>query len=294
MADWPPNLPDMTGKVVLVTGANTGLGLVTAQELARAGARVHMACRNQDKARAAMETIRAEVPNADLELLPLDLASLDSLRASAEAWLAKGEPLHVLVSNAGLVTRGLTADGFELTFGVNHIGTAAFTFALLDRLKESAPSRIVTVASRAHMRTKGIEFDQVRTSTRSTTAFPEYSQSKLANVYFSAELGRRLEGTGVTTYAVHPGAVATDVWRRVPWGFRHLMKMFMITTEVGTLTQLYCSTAPELANETSNYYAKSKAAAPRGRGNDRAHSDALWAKTEEWIGPLEGAPQASA
>jgi len=289
MATWPPDLPSQRGKTAIVTGSNTGIGLITAQELARAGARVHLACRNQEKARAAVETIKASVPDADLALLPLDLSSLEAIRTSAEAFLATGEPLHLLVSNAGLVTPGLTQDGFELTFGVNHIGTVHFTNLLLDRLKASAPARVITVASRAHMRTKGIEFDQVRASTRSTTAFPEYAQSKLGNVLYSAELGERLAGSGVTTYAVHPGVVATDVWRRVPWGFRHLMKLFMVTPEEGALTTLYCATAPELAEVTGRYYADSKERTPRGRGTDETLRKGLWEHTERWIASVDGA-----
>ncbi len=289
MASWPPDLPSLSGKTAIVTGSNTGIGLITARELARAGARVHLACRNQDKARAAVEAIREEVPGADLALLPLDLASLASVRESAEAFLATGEPLHLLVSNAGLVAPGLTKDGFELTFGVNHIGTAHFTNLLVDRLKESAPARIVTVASRAHKRTGGIEFDKVRVPTRSTTAFPEYAQSKLGNILYTAELGERLDGTGVTTYSVHPGVVATDVWRRVPWGFRHLMKLFMVTPEEGSLTTLYCATAPELAEVTGRYYSESKERTPLRRGTDVDLRKELWARTEEWIASVDGA-----
>ncbi len=282
MANWPPTLPDQTGKVALVTGANTGLGKVTAQELARVGAKVFLACRNQDKAKVAADEIRAVVPDADLILHPLDLSSFADIRHSARAFLDTGEPLHILVSNAGLVAPGLTKDGFELTFGVNHIGTVLFTNLLLDRIKESAPSRIVTVASRAHMRTAGIEFEKVRTPTRSTSAFPEYAQSKLGNVLYSAELGRRLEGTGVTTYSVHPGVVGTDVWRRVP-GLGTLLGWIFKSPEEGARTQLMCATDPALEGNTGKYWADERETTPRGRGTDRSLGDELWSQTEEWI-----------
>jgi len=283
MASWPPSLPDQTGRVAIVTGANTGIGLVTAQELARAGARVHLACRNQDKAAAAMETIRREVPGADLALLPLDLGSLASIRESAEQFLATGEALHLLVNNAGLVGRGVTADGFEVTFGVNHIGTFHFTQLLLPRLEESAPARVVTVASRAHMRCKGIDFDAVRAPTASTTGFPEYSASKLGNVLFTAELGRRLAGTGVTTYAVHPGVVASDVWRDIPVGLRQLLTFFMTSVQDGARTSLYCATATELADRTGKYYVPVKEQTAKRLGTDDVLAATLWTKTEEWI-----------
>jgi retinol dehydrogenase-12 len=283
MAAWPPTLPDQTGRVVIVTGANTGIGLVTAQELARAGARVHMACRSLDRGQEAADRIRADVPGADLELWELDLDSLAGVRASAEEFLARDEPLHLLVNNAGLVSDGLTSDGFARTFGINHLGTAFFTQLLLDRLRRSAPARIVTVASRAHMRAKGIEFDRMRTATTRAGAFGEYCESKLANVLFSAELARRLAGTGVTTYSVHPGVVATDVWRRVWPGLRHLMKWFMISPEDGARTSLYCATAPELADVSGRYYADVAERAPRGRGRDDALAAELWARTEEWL-----------
>lgn len=283
MAQWPPSLPDQTGKVAIVTGSNTGIGLITAQELARAGARVHLACRNQDKAAAAMATILTEVPGADLALLTVDLGSVNAIRASAQTFLATGEPLHLLVNNAGLAAPGLTADGFGMTFGVNHIGTALFTDLLLERLKKSTPARIVTVASRAHMRAKDIPFDALRRPTPTGRVFAEYCQSKLANVLWSAELGRALAGTGVTTYALHPGVVASDVWRGVWPGVRHFLKLFMVSVEDGARTSLYCATAAEIAEHTGRYYADEKERAPRNRGADQDLAGELWRRTEGWI-----------
>lgn len=281
MANWPPTLPSLSGRTALVTGANTGIGFVTAQELARAGARVHLACRSEEKAQAAIGRIRAAVPTADLAFLSLDLGSLDAVRASAAAFLARDEPLHILVNNAGLVGRGTTKDGFELTFGVNHIGTFLFTTLLLDRLKEAAPSRIVTVASRAHTRTKGIDLDGVRRATPAGTGFGQYAQSKLANVLFSAELATRLEGTGVQAVSLHPGAIATDVWRDVPGPLRWLLKLFLISVENGTRTTLHCATADDL--QSGAYYDKERVKATSAAGADRELGAALWAATEEWV-----------
>lgn len=282
------SLPDQTGRTALVTGANTGIGLVTALELARAGARVHLACRSEEKANAAMEEIRAEVPEADLGFLKLDLGSLAAVRAAAETFLATGEPLHLLINNAGLVARDLSVDGFERTMAVNHIGHFLLTDLLKPRLLASAPARVVVVASRAHTRTDGIEYEKIHEPARSPTGFSEYSQSKLANVLFALGLAKRLEGTGVTTYAVHPGVIASDIWRDVPGPVRWVMKLFMNTTEDGARTQLYCATEPSIAEHSGRYYDESreKKASPLGR--DVAAAQRLWQETEAWIAEAAG------
>src|SRR5262249_36137784 len=150
------------------------------------------------------------------------------VRACAQTLTSSDEPLHVLINNAGLAgQRGLTASGFELAFGTNYIGPFLLTNLLLDRLRDSAPARIVNVASDSHYGAKGIDYDAVHAPTKSRTAMPEYSVSKLANVLHAQELGRRLEGSGVTTYSLHPGVIASDIWRRVPWPARPLMKLTM-------------------------------------------------------------------
>src|SRR3954454_3836364 len=173
------------GRVCLITGANTGIGRVTATELAKRGARVLLACRSLEKARPVAEAIRAETHNDTVEVLELDLASFESIRRMAAGLLARDLPLHLLINNAGLAARGLTADGFELVFGTNHLGHFLLTNLLLERLHASAPARVVTVASRAHYGARGIDFEAVRRPTASRTAFPEYQVSKLANVLFS-------------------------------------------------------------------------------------------------------------
>lgn len=278
----------LEGRVALVTGANTGIGLVTARELVRAGARVFIACRSEEKARPAIEQIRAETGKG-AELLPLDLADLASVRRCAEAFLAQGLPLHLLVNNAGLAgSRGFTKSGFELAFGVNHLGHFLLTKLLLDAVKDAAKrtgaARIVTVASKAHYRAKGIDWDAVRKPTATITALREYGVAKLANVLFSAELGRRLAGTGVTTYSLHPGVVASDVWRSVPWPIRPLLKASMLTTEQGAETTLYCATSPQCASETGLYYDSSRAVTPGKAAQDPALAAELWRRSEEWVG----------
>jgi NAD(P)-dependent dehydrogenase (short-subunit alcohol dehydrogenase family) len=205
------------------------------------------------------------------------------VRACAARFLETGDPLHVLIANAGLAgQRGLTKDGFERTFGVNHLGHFLLIELLLDRLKESAPSRIVIVASRAHTRAGGIDFDALTKPTVTTTGFPEYGVSKLANVLHAKELARRLEGTGVTTYALHPGVIASDVWRKVPWPIRPLMKLFMKTSEEGAATSIYCATAPELETKSGRYYDECREREPAPLANDAGLARELWDRSVTW------------
>ena len=273
----------LSGRVALITGANTGIGLVTARELARKGARLFITCRDATTAQTAVERIRDASGNPHVEALQMDLSDFASVRACAQAFLERDLPLHLLVNNAGLAgQRGLTASGFELAFGVNHMGHFLFTQLLLERIKASAPARIVTVASRAHYRATGLDWDALRRRTRSRTTLDEYSNSKLANVLFSAELGRRLAGTGVTTYALHPGVVASDIWRAIPWPIRPLLKLGKISTEEGARTTLHCATAPALAQDTGLYYDQCRTRTPSAKGRDASLAAELWRHSATW------------
>lgn len=276
------NPAELSGRTFLITGANTGIGRATAGDLARRGGKVFVACRSADKGRAAAAEIAAATGNKAVAFLPLDLADLASVRNCAAEFLARGEPLHVLINNAGVAgARGLTKDGFELAFGINHLGHFALTTALLDCLAASAPSRVVTVASDAHYQAKGIDFEAVRRSTASRTGLHEYAVSKLANVLFSAELARRMQGRGVTAYALHPGVVASDIWRRVPWPVRPLMKLPMLSTERGAATSLYCATAPELDGVTGRFYESSREREPSAAVTPELAGE-LWQRSEAW------------
>jgi NAD(P)-dependent dehydrogenase (short-subunit alcohol dehydrogenase family) len=276
-------LPDLTGKNAIVTGANTGIGRVTALELARSGARVWLACRSKDKTQPVIDEITAAGGKADF--LALDLGSLESVRAAAKTFLDANVPLHLLVNNAGHASaRGMTKDGFEMTFGVNHLGPFLFTMLLLPRLKQAAPARVVNVASTAHYRVRAIDFDRLRAPTRSITGLGEYGVSKLGNVLFTRELAKRLEGTGVTTYAVHPGVIASDIWRRIPWPVRPVALRFMKTTEEGAQTSLWCATAPELASQSGRYYDDLAEKRPSKTALDDALAAQLWTKSAEWAG----------
>ena len=278
------NLTPLAGRVALVSGANTGIGFVSAREIAAGGAHVFIACRSVEKGQAAVDEIRTSTGNMQVELLALDLGDFDSIRACAAAFLARDLPLHLLINNAGLAgAKGMTKSGFELAFGTNHIGPFLLTQLLLDRIKQSAPARIVTVASRAHTRMSGINWDDVRQPTKGKAGLPEYGISKLANVLFSAELGRRLAGTGVTTYSLHPGVVATDVWREVPAFIRPLIKLMMISTDEGAVTTLYCATSPDASNETGLYYDKCLVKEPSKVGQDVMLAAELWRCSEAWV-----------
>ena len=271
-------------RVALITGANTGIGRVTARELARQGVHVFVACRLAERTQALLDEVRSADPGASIEWLPLDLASFRSVRECAAAFLARGLPLHLLINNAGLAAaKGVTQDGFELAFGVNHLGHFLLTQLLLDRIKRSAPGRIVTVASKAHYRATGIDWTAVHQPTKTATGLNEYCVSKLANVLFSAELGRLLQGSGVTTYSLHPGVVASDVWRSVPWPLRSIAKLFMISTEKGAATSLFCANAPGVAEQTGLYYDECHVKEPSKVARDAALAASLWKASEDWV-----------
>ncbi len=272
---------ELSGRTFLVTGGNTGIGLATASGLAAGGGQVYLTSRSRANGEAAVTAIIAATGNQAVRLLPLDLADLGSVRAAAQAFLADRQPLHVLINNAGVAGRqGLTADGFELMFGVNHLGHFALTTALLGCLTDSG-ARVVTVSSDAHYQAKGIDFPALRRRGHGITGMHEYAVSKLCNVLFSQELSRRMEGTGVTSYVLHPGTVASDIWRRVPWPVRPLMTRRMLTTEQGAQTSLYCATAPELAGASGRYYENCKERAPSPVATPELGKQ-LWEQSEAW------------
>jgi NAD(P)-dependent dehydrogenase (short-subunit alcohol dehydrogenase family) len=285
---------DMTGKTVLITGGNAGLGLETAVALAAAGAQVTITSRNPQRGEDARKEIvdRAGVDADRVEVLALDLASTASIREFAAAFLAGHPKLDVLVNNAGLILsqRTETEDGFETTFGVNHLGHVLLTELLLDRLKESAPSRIVVVASEAHkFALDGLKFDDLQCE-RHFFSYRVYGRSKLANIYFTRALAKRLEGTGVTVNAVHPGSVATRFARDGDTSFvtaatTFVARPFSRTPEEGARTQVHVASAPELADVSGAYFSNSKRADKRlsrvARSDEAAEQ--LWTVSRELL-----------
>lgn len=272
----------MKGKVCIVTGSNTGIGKETARGLAERGAKVVMACRDVQKAEAARDDIAKTTGRDDLEIMALDLGSKASIRAFAERFRGRHDRLDVLVNNAGLwpTSRSTTKDGLETTFGVNHVGTHLLTMELLPLLKKSAPSRVVVLSSGIHYRGK-IDWDDLQFEKRKYGATAAYAQSKLANILFTKALARRLEGTGVTVNAVHPGVVATELARDYPKILVKLFGLFLLTPEKGAACSLHVATAPELAGVTGEYFEKSKIKLPLPAALDEAAQERLWALTEK-------------
>ena len=221
------DVPDQSGKTIVITGANTGLGYEAARVLAGKNARVIIACRSPQKAQAAIERILALHPGAEVEALELDLSSLESVRRAASQ-LQREQGLDVLINNAGIMVPPyeLTADGFESQFGVNHLGPFAFTGLLLDKLRAKPGARVVNTSSIAHKRGR-IYFDDINAE-RGYSAIPRYAQSKLANLYFAYELQRRLEAAGDPTLslAAHPGIADTELSRYLPKGLMLMAPVF--------------------------------------------------------------------
>lgn len=254
----------MTGKTVVITGANTGIGRATATELAKRDARVILACRDIDRANAAVREIRSQTGKGQLVVRKLDLASFQSIRDFAEGILDEESRLDVLVNNAGVYgcPFSTTEDGLEMQIGVNHFGHFLLTDLLLDKLKSSAPSRVVIVSSGLH-KYGTIKFDNLNGEIE-YNAEAAYKNSKLANNLFARELSRHLEGTGVGVFCLRPGMVRTDLGRHVqmPLLLRILGKFFgwlLIKSPYdGCQTVLYCSIAKELDGVSGNFYSNCK------------------------------------
>jgi NAD(P)-dependent dehydrogenase (short-subunit alcohol dehydrogenase family) len=291
-------MPDQAGRVAVVTGANSGIGLVAAQELARAGAEVVLACRNADKAAAAESSIREEAPRASVSVEALDLSSLDSVRAFAERFAATHDSLDLLVNNAGLMAppRSETADGFELQLGTNHLGHFALTGLLLDRLEGREDARVVTLSSTAHKIGK-INFDDLQ-SERRYGRWRAYCQSKLANILFALELERRLRAAGSTvkSLAAHPGYAATNLQSAAPPALdRAVMavsnRLFAQSAAMGALPTLYAATRPNLdgglfigPDGFEEGRGHPRVVRPVRAARDEATAKRLWSVSEELTG----------
>jgi NAD(P)-dependent dehydrogenase (short-subunit alcohol dehydrogenase family) len=269
-------MENLEGKTYVITGANTGIGRATALALAAQGAwRILIASRNREKTEPVIADIKKH-PNVEVDFVSLDLTNLDSVKKSADDVLKKDWTIDGLIDNAGIAgVRGQTKDGFELTFGTNHLGHFVWTEKLLPLVERAKQGRIVMVSSRGHYRAHSIDWDALTKPTKSTTALPEYFVSKLCNVLYAKELARRLSKTNITTYSVHPGGVASDIWERRLGSFASVLKLFLITNEEGAKTQTWCATAPALSKETGLYYDKCKAKEPNKLAHDVALQDEL-------------------
>ena len=286
------NIPDLTGRVAIVTGANSGIGYETAKALAKKGASLVMACRNLDKANSAASEIRLAVKDADLDIIQLDLADLDSVRKFAEFFKDKYGSLDLLINNAGVMIPPFTrtADGFELQFGANHLGHFALTGLLLERLIDTPGARIVNVSSNAHrMGSETIEFDNLNAE-NGYNASGAYAQSKLANLLFTLELNRRFQDISLDTIAAsaHPGWTVTGLQK----GLLHsISRVFGQQPDMGALPTLRAAVAPDV--KRNDYFGPAGLMEMRGypvlvqssaASHNTADANKLWQASEELTG----------
>jgi len=279
----------LKGKTVVITGGNTGIGKETAVDLARRGARVIVGCRNMEKGKAALKEIQERSESKDVFLLQIDLASLDSVRKFADNILNSEPRLDILINNAGVMACDYqkTEDGFEMQFGTNHLGHFLLTMLLLDLIKKSEPSRIINVSSSAHAMGSGkINFDDIHWE-KNYSSWAAYFNSKLANVLFTRELSKRLEGSHVTANSLHPGAVSTDLQRHsflsstlvspIRW---YLFK----DAEQGAQTTIYCAVAEEMEGVSGKYLADCAIKEPCKGAQDDDAAKKLWDLSVKLVG----------
>jgi NAD(P)-dependent dehydrogenase (short-subunit alcohol dehydrogenase family) len=274
------------GKTCMITGATSGIGRASALELGRMGAKLILVCRNRERGEELVREIQ-RAGNSEVELMIADLESQDQIRKLAADFLATKKPLHVLINNAGVfnLKRATTIDGHEAVFAVNHLAYFMLTLLLLDRIKESAPARIINISSDLHQRAT-LKFDDLG-GERSYGGMSSYGQSKLANVVFTYELARRLAGTGVTVNCVHPGAVATNLAKNngalaaVAW---KIIGTFMKSPENGARTQVYLASSSEVEGVTGKYFIDSKEARSSAESHDATVARRLWEVSAQMTG----------
>lgn len=292
----------LDGKTAIVTGSNTGIGKVTVNELAKRGARVIMACRSLERAEKAAEDIRSNLKDnpksGEVLIRQLDLTSLKSVRKCAQEILDSEPAIHLLINNAGIMMcpRQLTEDGYELQFATNHLGHYLFTLLLLPRIirsaqdstQSSAPARIINLSSLAHTWGDGrMHFEDINLE-KGYSPTGAYGRSKLANILFTTELAKRLQGKNVNTYAVHPGVVDTELSRHfdssvlpgAAWLYQHIGGLFIKSPEQGAQTTLYCALDPKCESQTGLYYVDCKKKEPARRAKKEETAKELW--TESW------------
>lgn len=265
----------MKGKFCIVTGANSGIGFESAKALAKMGARVGLLCRTQAKCEDAKAAILQAVADAELDTFAADLSSQAEIRRVAQEIKQTYPKLDVLLNNAGIVEneRKLSVDGIEMTFAVNHLAYFLLTNLLLEHLKAAAPSRIVNVSSAAHFGAR-MDFDDLQ-GEKSYSGWRAYSQSKLANILFTIELARRLEGTGVTVNALHPGVIGTKLFRNLGI-INTLAGIFLTSPEKGAETSVYLASSPDVEGVTGKYFDNKRMVSPSSAAQNLADAKRLW------------------
>lgn len=284
----------LNGKTAIVTGANTGIGKTTAMDLARRGARVILACRDQRRGEAAALEIVQETGNSQVVFMQLDLASLQSVRSFADSFLRSEPRLDLLINNAGLMNGGKTEDGFGMIFGVNHLGHFLLTVLLLERLKASEASRVVTVASKAYEMGK-VDFSclaahrDLALGSSDFHLFQKYCHSKLCNVLFTYELAKRLQGSSVTCYSLHPGAIKTEIGRYSGFWWKLLVTpfvfLFFVDAESGAQTTLHCALQDGIEHLSGHYFTQcAPLSGIAAKARDDAAAKKLWELSESFCG----------
>ncbi|CAH0381035.1 unnamed protein product [Bemisia tabaci] len=289
----------LDGKVAIITGCNTGMGKEYVMEFYKRGARVIMACRNLEKAESALRDIQEQtrgVKNVgEIVVKELDLAKFRSIRKCADEILASEENIHLLINNAGyfVSTRELTEDGHEAQFQTNHLGHFLFTMLLLPRIIKSAPARIVTIASLAYIWGNGNMYYDDITLEKSYAPLRAYSRSKLANMLFSAELARKLKGTGVTTYSVHPGLIRSGIFQNLDTAWLSILKrillsrysnLFFKSPRQAAQTALHCCLDQEVGKESGLYYCDCKPRKVLKRARNQDEAQKLWKCSWDAVG----------
>lgn len=279
----------ITQRIALVTGASGGMGRATAALLAAEhGMKVHLLARSKEKGQAAVDYVNKQSGRQDAELLLCDLASMASIRAAAKELASRTSRLDVLVNNAGVITlkREETADGLERQLGVNHLGHFLLTGLLLPLLRQSDAARIVNVSSGAHKIGK-MNYEDPGMK-KDFTVWRAYSRSKIANIWFTKELARRLQGTGISVYALHPGVVSTDIGVNRSTGFgklaHKLMRPFFQTPEEGSATAIYLASAGQISGQTGDYFYKLKPIAVSKLADSAEEASRFWSWSEGVVG----------
>ncbi|MEJ2251871.1 MAG: SDR family oxidoreductase [Candidatus Lokiarchaeota archaeon] len=279
------NEKTMEGKIVMITGANSGIGKETSRVLGKMGATIIMLCRNQERGEKALQDLKQQTHSDKFELIIGDLADPDSIYHAVELFKGNHERLDVLINNAGLILnkRKISSLGYEMTFTINYLGHFLLTNLLIDTLKKSAPSRIINVASAVH-KSANLNFNDINQDTN-YKGYLAYANSKLANILFTYELARRLKETGVTVNALHPGFVRSNFGKR---GRNRLMgilfkflRLFAISAKKGAKTSIYLASSPEVEGITGKYFAKSKPVKSSKASYNPENQKQLWKLSEQ-------------
>ena len=276
----------LDGKIVIVTGANTGIGLCTVVDLAKRGAIIVMACRDMRKGEKALEKAKAESSSKDILLMHLDLSSLDSVRNFAKEFLSKYSKLNILINNAGVMACPYmkTKDGFEMQIGTNHFGHFVLTNLLLKALANGAPARVVNVSSAAHWLFGKMDFEDINYEKRSYDKMAAYGESKLANVLFTKELHNKAKDHGITTYSLHPGYVLTELGRHNSFStlFNLIVGTLYGRTPVqGAQTTIYCAVEEGLEEYSGGYFSNCTLSTASADGRNDGYAKKLWELSEQ-------------